>query len=209
MHTSSKPQNLTFTLNRLKANFTFSFICFLFVFLFIQTNANAETQPLKDTEFLGLKLIDADIGKVRAHLWNIGGFLQGSTTIKQRHTDKFFTWSTIRDSYYVLFTYNHAGNLVSVKRLYRPYSTEHHNSRATLSTKDVAKKMIERLGQPSFVKRKGWGGGPSYLSFTWQDDDMEITIDREGSEYLGNVFVTYKLKNNQRYEVIYDKDDNA
>jgi len=49
-----------------------------------------ETKPLKDIEFLGMKLIDANLNSVRSHLWDVGGFLQAKTTVKQRNIDKFF-----------------------------------------------------------------------------------------------------------------------
>ncbi len=182
----------------------------LFLIVSITTNAYAaETsqtgKSLKEAEFLGLKLVDANINSVRAHLWDIGGFMQAKSTIRQRNIDKFYPWSTIRDSYYVSFQYNHAGNVVSVVRLFRPYSTEQANKYTQISTKDVALQLIEQLGKPSHVQRKGWGGTPSYTSYIWQDDEMKITVDREGSEYLGNVFIKYEIKNNKRYEVIKNK----
>ena len=34
---------------------------------------------------------------------------------------------------------------------------------------------------------------------------MKIEVDREGSEYLGNVFVKYTVKKNKRFEVLEDK----
>lgn len=169
------------------------------------TKADSE-KPLKEVKFLGLKLIEANLNTVRSHLWDIGGFLQAKTTVKQRNIDKFFPWSTIRDSYHVTFQYNHAGDVVSVKRVYRPYSIVNSNKRTPIETKDVALKLIENLGQPTQSVRKGWGGTLSYQSFIWQDDDVKITVDREGSERLGNVFVEYIIKNNDRYAVIKDDD---
>lgn len=168
-----------------------------------------DIKPLKDTEFLGLKLIDADLNSVRSHLWDVGGFMQAKTTVKQRNIDKFFPWSTIRDSYYVTFRYNHAGKVVSVKRLYRPYSIINSNKRTAIDTKDIALQLIETLGQPTSTKRKGWGGTLSYPSYVWQDETMKITVDREGSEALGNVFVEYIIKTNKRFEVIKEDNDNA
>lgn len=159
---------------------------------------------LSQTEFLGLKLAEADINTVRSHLWDIGGFLQAKTTMRQRNVDKFYPWSTIRDSYYVLFEYNHAGKVVTVTRLFRPYSTELTNSREAISTREVALQLMENLGQPTTIQRKSWAGTPSYLSYVWQDDNMKVVVDREGSEYLGNVFIKYTLKNNPRYEVVKD-----
>lgn len=164
---------------------------------------------LAEAEFLGLKLLEADINSVRSHLWDIGGFLQAESTMRQRNIDKFYPWSTIRDSYHITFEYNHAGKVVSVTRLYRPYSTEANNSRDAISTREVALNMIESLGQPTNIQRKSWGGMPSYLSYIWKDDNLTITIDREGSEYLGNVFIKYTVNKNKRFEVIKDDENQA
>jgi len=196
-----------------KRSMSLIFIACIFALLVISPTYAAEgdeaTKSLKDTEFLGLKLIEANLNSVRSHLWDVGGFLQAPTTVKQRNIDKFFPWTTIRDSYYVLFQYNHAGNVVSVKRLYRPYSIRNNNKRSAIKTQDVARQMIAELGQPTSTQRKGWGGSLSYPSYTWQDESIEITIDREGSEALGNVFIEYTIKTNKRYEVITDKEENA
>lgn len=162
---------------------------------------DTSNKPLKETRFLGLKLIDADLNTVRTHLWDIGGFQQAQTTIKQRNIDRFFPKSTIRDSYHITFRYNHAGNVVSVRRVYRPYSIENSNKRTDIQTKDVALKLISELGQPSQSIRKGWGGSLSYQSYIWQDETMQITVDREGSERLGNVYIEYIIKTRDRYVV--------
>jgi len=176
-------------------------------FITIHAEETVNIKPLKDVEFLGLKLIDANLNSVRSHLWDVGGFLQAQTTVKQRNIDKFFPWSTIRDSYHVTFQYNHSGKVVSVTRLYRPYSTENSNNRRNITTKDIALQLIPELGQPTSVKRKGWGGGLSYPSYAWQDEDMIITLDREGSEKLGNIFVQYTVKSNKRYAVVKPVED--
>jgi len=168
----------------------------------VQAEETNDTKPLKEVEFLGLKLMDANLNSVRSHLWDVGGFLQAQTTVRQRNIDKFFPWSTIRDSYHVTFQYNHAGKIAAVTRLYRPYSTENNNQRRSITTKDIALQLIPELGQPTSVKRKGWGGGLSYPSYVWQDEDMLITLDREGSEKLGNIFVKYVIKSNKRYAVV-------
>ena len=160
-----------------------------------------KTKPLKDTKFLGLKLIDADLNKVREQLWDIGGFLQAQTTVRQRNIDKFYPWTILRDSYYITFRYNHAGKVTSVKRLYRPYSLEVNNKTSAIQTQDIAMSLITELGKPTYIKRKNSGGGLSYLSYTWQDEDMSIVIDREGSERLGNIFIKYTIKTNDPYEV--------
>jgi len=171
-----------------------------------ETTGEPPSKPLKEVEFLGLNLVQANLNTVRSHLWDIGGFLQAKSTVKQRNIDKFFPWSTIRDSYHVTFQYNHAGDVVSVKRVYRPYSLINSNKRSPIDTKDVALKLIADLGQPTQTVRKGWGGGLSYPSYTWQDETMQISIDREGSEKLGNVYIEYVIKTKDRYAVVKDQE---
>lgn len=183
--------------------------------LFFSAKSHAETEsndsvsekakPLKDTTFLGLKLIDADLNKVREQLWDIGGFLQAQTTVRERNIDKFYPWSALRDSYYITFRYNHAGKVTSVKRLYRPYALENNNKTSAIQTRDIAISLISKLGQPTSIKRKSSGGGLSYLSYSWQDKDMNIVVDREGSEILGNIFIKYTIKANNPYAVNKDK----
>ncbi|MEA3404472.1 MAG: hypothetical protein U9R28_01895 [Pseudomonadota bacterium] len=156
---------------------------------------------LNKVTVLGIEPTSYNIAKVREHLWNIGGFLQARSTIRQRNVDKFFAWSRIRDSYYLEFRYNHIGNVTSVKRLYRPYSTEQTNRRSAITTKDVALELTADLGQPHSTQRKGWGGTLAYSSFVWEDDNMRIVVDREGSEKLGNVFVEYTVKKESPYAI--------
>lgn len=173
---------------------------------FAETTDEKTSKSLNEVKFLGLNLAKANLNTVRTHLWDIGGFLQAKSTVKQRNIDKFYPWSSIRDSYHVTFQYNHAGDVVSVKRVYRPYSLVNSNKRTPINTKDVALKLIADLGQPTQTVRKGWGGGLSYPSYIWQDETMQISIDREGSEKLGNVYIEYVIKTNDRYAVIKEQE---
>ena len=177
--------------------------CFLMVSA-IQIAQAAEpiVKPINQIEFLGLELITADLNKVRSHLWDIGGFLQAKTTVKQRNLDKFFAWSNIRDSYYVQFRYNNSGKVTSVKRLYRPYSQKSPRPNNEVQTYDIALQLIQKVGQPTSMVKKGWGGGKKYPAYTWQDDKVTIKVDREGSTKLGNVFIEYIIDINDPFEVI-------
>ena len=175
--------------------------CFLLLCAWQPVWAEEEPVDLKTVSVLGIKPAEFNIPKIREHLWNIGGFMQARSTVRQRNVDKFFAWSRIRDSYYLQVRYNHVGNVTSIKRLYRPYSTEHSNRRTPISTKEVAIKLIEQAGQPSRILRKGRGGTLSYSSFEWEDDNIEIVVDREGSEKLGNVFIEYVVKNESPYAI--------
>lgn len=158
-------------------------------------------RDLSKVKLLGLQLSSADLNVVRKHLWDIGGFQQARSTVRQRNIDKFFTWSRIRDSYYVEFRYNNAGNITSVRRLFRPYSIENSNRRSAISTRDVALELIPEIGQPMQVEKKGWGGTMTYSSYRWEDDNIKVVVDREGGESLGNVFVEYTVKTQSPYEV--------
>jgi hypothetical protein len=162
----------------------------------------AETVPASELKVLGISLIKADMTQVRSQLWDIGGYLQAKSSVKQHNYDKFFPWSTMRDSYYILFRYNHAGKITSVKRLYRPYSIEQSNRRSAIKTRDIARSLIQKLGQPTQIQTKGWGGTLSYRAYTWQDDKVTITIDREGGEKLGNIFIQYTVNIHDPYKVV-------
>ena len=174
-------------------------LCFFFLPPLLQA---AETVPASEFKVLGISLIEADITSVRSHLWDIGGYLQAKGSVKQHNYDKFFPWSTMRDSYYILFRYNHAGKITSVKQLYRPYSIEQSNRRSAIKTRDVALPLIQKLGQPTQVQTKGWGGTLRYRAYTWKDDKVTITIDREGGEKLGNIFIQYTVHIHDPYEVV-------
>lgn len=178
--------------------------------LFIPTNLFAEETsktPVSEVRVLGLNLIESDPKSVRKHLQALGGFLQAKSTIKQTNIDKFFPWSNQRDSYHIIFRYNASGKITSVKRLYRPYSLEVANKRSAIATKDIAQSLIQQLGQPNTVIRKGWGGTQKYHAYTWKDDKVTIRVDREGSERLGNVFIEYIVNIHDPYEVEIEKGD--
>jgi len=83
---------------------------FIFCLIFIPPPLYAaETTSVSSINVLGMNLIQADITSVRSQLWSIGGYLQAKDSIKQHNYDKFFPWSTMRDSYYILFRYNSCG----------------------------------------------------------------------------------------------------
>jgi len=168
----------------------------------LSVEAEDETKPsLDQVTLLGIDLATADLNQVREQLWAIGGFMQARSTVRQRNVDKFFTWSRMRDSYYVEFRYNNLGKVTSVKRLYRPYSIEHQNRRTAITTDEVAEQLLADLGESPFMARKGWGGSLSYSSYRWEDDKIQILVDREGGEQFGNVFVRYTVKTQSPYAV--------
>lgn len=174
---------------------------FLILFLSLFSTVSLAIVPIKEVKILGISPIKATLDSVRKHLWDIGGFLQSRSSLPQSNIDKFFTWSQIRDSYYVTFRYDHAGRVTSIERLYRPESILESNKRTDIQTQDVAKKIMAKIGPPTQIIRKSWGGMPSYLSYIWKDDEMTVIIDRQGSDPLGNIFVKYIVNKVDPYYV--------
>lgn len=163
---------------------------FTFLLLFASQVSWAAV-PIKDVTLLGIKLSDSNLDKVREHMWDIGGFLQDRSTVKQRNIDKFFTSSNLKESSYVKFRYNNSGYVTSAIQLYRPISIHHKNSRNPIQTRDVALDIIRQIGEPNQVLSKGWGGSPNYRSYIWKDEYITVIVDREGGEIFGRVFVKF------------------
>lgn len=154
--------------------------------------ALAQTPP-EQAELLGLKLTEANMESVRAHLRNLGGFKQDRATADHRNMDKFFAYSNLRDSYYVQFRYDANGKVVSAKRLFRRSGTHFNNDYRDVETQQVARQLIQTYGQPNQVIRKSLNGLPSYASFVWQDDEVRITVDRVGSDSYAPIFIEYEV----------------
>ncbi|WP_162173031.1 hypothetical protein [Thiomicrospira pelophila] len=154
--------------------------------------ALAQTPP-EQAELLGIKLTEADMKSVRAHLNNLGGFKQDRATADHHNMDKFFAYSNLRDSYYVQFRYDANGKVVSAKRLLRRSGNHFNNDYRDVETQQVARQLIETYGQPNQVIRKSLNGLPSYASFVWQDDEVRITVDRVGSDRYAPIFIEYEI----------------
>lgn len=154
--------------------------------------ALAQTPP-EQAELLGIKLTEADMKSVRAHLNNLGGFKQDRATADHHNMDKFFAYSNLRDSYYVQFRYDANGKVVSAKRLLRRSGNHFNNDYRDVETQQVARQLIETYGQPNQVIRKSLNGLPSYASFVWQDDEVRITVDRVGSDRYAPIFIEYEV----------------
>lgn len=154
--------------------------------------ALAQTPP-EQAELLGIKLTEADMKSVRAHLRNLGGFKQDRATADHRNMDKFFAYSNLRDSYYVQFRYDANGKVVSAKRLLRRSGTHFNNDYRDVETQQVARQLIQTYGQPNQIIRKSLNGLPSYASFVWQDDEVRITVDRVGSDRYAPIFIEYEV----------------
>lgn len=147
--------------------------------------------PIKDITVLGISPMKATLNSVRYHLSSIGGFLQARSTYYQDNIDKFFTWSQIRDSYYVTFRYDAEGQVTSILRLYRFRSILNSNKLTPITTQEVAQKIIQQIGKPTQIIHKGSAGMPSYLAYIWKDDNITVMIDRQGGESLGHIFIKY------------------
>lgn len=155
--------------------------------------AEIEAQTLSDVTFLGLNLFEADKSSVRKHLNHLGGFRQERATFSHPNLDKFFPVSQLKDSYYVEFRYDANGQIVSVKRLFRRNGVHLVNQYRDLTTQDIARLMINDLGQPQQTARKVNEGGLSYPSYTWQTDQLTIRVDHLGSNSLQPIFIHYQL----------------
>jgi hypothetical protein len=160
----------------------------------VTTQAAAQTTPIHEVTFLGFKVAEQDLNSLRKNLWEIGGFLQARSTVRQKNVDKFFPWSNLRENYYLECQYDRKGKLTSLYQLFRPQSISFNNRRSEITTTQVARTLIKQLGQPTYTKVKSWAGTGNYRAYFWEDDKMKITVDRQGSERLGNVFVLYQIK---------------
>lgn len=169
----------------------------------VETENSAVIIAPKDVEVFDIPLLSATQKTINKRFASIGGFKQSRASFKQKHFDKFYSNSQLADSYYLDFRFNNAGQVTSLTRLYRPYNHSvtdsiDQNSQA-LTTKRLAQKFVSLLGQPTAMQRKGWGGFQPYIVYIWEDDAMRITIDRQGSESLGKVFMRYEIKNTSLY----------
>lgn len=158
------------------------------------TLLKASEEKINQASFLGLSILNSDLIKVRTQLWSIGGFTQARSTKQKRAIDKFFTNYQLKDSYYIEFRYLSDGKLLSAKRQYRPQSIHFNNRHDAIKTLEVAEELSKSLGDPTNVLTKSWAGLPSYQAYIWETDLIKITLDRQGNDKLGNIFVLYQVK---------------
>lgn len=178
----------------------------LFVLLFLSSAlslnvAFAEEAPIKPAE---AKLFDLPLQKItqkelNEHFAKIGGFKQSRSSYGQKHFDRYYSPSQLEESYYLDFRFNSEGQLTSATQLYRPFNhspeiSVDQNSQQ-LTPRRLAMRFVEQYGQPTAIERKGWGGFSQYNAYFWEDETLKITIDRQGSESLGTIFVRYEIKN--------------
>jgi hypothetical protein len=154
----------------------------------------AQTQSIDTPKLIGINLAQADRTQVLKHIQDLGGFLHDRNTAKHVNTDRFFTISNQRDSYWLEFHYNADGKIVSAARVYRRAGRSFHHEHQDLSTEDIAREFVNQYGEPSFVQRRVPPGLPSYRAFVWQTDSVTIRIDRKGGDTFAPILVTYKMK---------------
>ncbi len=162
----------------------------------------AQVVAPQEARLLGIKLLEADMDKVREQLSNLGGFQQERATLNHRNLDKFFTRSNLRDSYYVEFRYDANGKVISAKRLLRRSGLKYRNDYADLQTEDVARDLVKTFGQPHAVERKSRDGAPTYPAYIWRDEQLVIRIDRVGSDRYAPIFISYELQRDPFVEKI-------
>lgn len=157
----------------------------------------------KEAKLFDMPLFEATRERVNQHFAKIGGFKQSRASFRKKHYDKFYSISQLADSYYLDFRFNSAEQLTLATQLYRPFNDSlvqniDRNSKM-LTTRRLAVKMSEKYGPPTGIIRKGWGGFKTYNAYYWEDEQIKISIDRQGNEALGNVFVQYQMKNIPSY----------
>lgn len=160
---------------------------------------------VQDVTLFGLKLRTANLNDIRKHLWRLGGFLQAHTTLRQINVDRFYSWSRSRDSYYVEFHYDPKGRFqwaVQVFRYHPHKILEHAPSPAPLTTTTIMNRLRQQLGPPQTVRLKQASGMPAYPRYEWQDEVMEVIVDRMDGDPLQPVVVIYRLK---RFYYDYDE----
>jgi len=174
-------------------------ILVIFLIIGFPTQANLKFSPegktpIDEVKILGVTVVDQDVMTVRKLLFDLGGFSQAKSTLRQKNIDKFYPVSQIRDSYYIEFKYNAEGQVHTVTRLLRYVSAGYNNRLFPIRTREIASEIASQIGQPTKIVRKSWGSGPSYNSYIWEGEKIIVTIDREGSDYYGNIFVRYNNK---------------
>lgn len=181
----------------------FAFLVFLLAWAIPDAANSADSQtikPLNEVTFLGLPVVGAKKSEVISHLWALGGFTQARSTLQKKAYDRFFTKYRLEDSYFVAFRYTAQQELVTAKRLFRPRSIAFQNQRSLIKTKQVADEIASEIGPPTRIERRQWGGLPAYNAYIWENDQVKVTVDREGSEWSGNIFALYEVKID-RYKV--------
>lgn len=171
----------------------------LFSLFLFSSSVIADIERINNATFFGISVIDSDVNTIRKQLWDIGGFNQARSSKKKRAFDKFFPSYQAKDSYFIEFRYTSTGELLSAKQLFKPLSLDFKNKRSRIKTKEVALDLIEQLGQPTRIITVG--GSRAYSSYEWETDKLKIKVDREGAEFLGNVFLSYKIKTDPYFVV--------
>jgi len=162
----------------------------------------AQIKPQQTTLF-DLKILQTDQQAVLQHFSAIGGFQRYKISLKNGNFDKYYSHSQLNDSYYLDFRYNSAGQLVKVNLLYRPFSdkmqSRYAKGNAPLNTRTLALQFTQIYGPATLIQRKGWGGITTYDAYTWEDEQIKIQLDRQNNDPLGNILVSYQIKQLPQY----------
>ncbi|MBN2606572.1 MAG: hypothetical protein JXR47_04465 [Thiotrichales bacterium] len=157
----------------------------------------AGTQGTPDGATLfGVALNGAVRDLINTQIKDIGGFTEARSTQREHNFDKYFPTFRKRELYYVEFHYTPDGQFYSAKEVFRPVSTRFENKLSPIQTREVARQLVEKIGQPTRVERKSADGAPGYNAYIWDGKNLTITVDRVGSEIYGEVFVLYQMKIN-------------
>ncbi len=151
---------------------------------------------VKDVTLLGLKLRTANTNDVHEHFFRLGGFLQARSTVRQFTMDVFYPWSRERQLYRLAFHYDPNGRFQWAEQRFRisPHKqTLTHNRMTPITTDEIARQLVEQLGEPQQKQWRQWGGMPGYYRYEWRDEAMTVVVDHTDGDPLAPVFVLYRL----------------
>ena len=168
----------------------------LTVILLLSTLPAMAAVPVKDVTLLGLKLRTVNTNQVRTHFWRMGGFMEPEASARQINVDIFFPWSRNRELYRLEFHYDPNGRFQWAEARYRwqPHKAVLvHNRPTPLTTDEIARRLAEQLGEPKSVTLRQFAN-QRYRSYEWEDDTMQVRVDRLDGDPTQPVYVLYRLK---------------
>lgn len=173
----------------------------MLIFGMVHPSQAEETNPIDQVTVVGINPLKHSFNSVRRHLWNIGGFKQATSSMRQRNVDKFFAINRITESYYLEFYYDNAGRITTIYQLFRPYSNRFSEMQSPQNIKGIAQRIIQQIGSPTRIETKGSAGSPNYSAYIWENDKLTVKIDREGSDAFGNIYIQYTANQRDPYFV--------
>ncbi|MBN2647731.1 MAG: hypothetical protein JXR44_08095 [Thiotrichales bacterium] len=161
-----------------------------------------EEQTATSARFLGMDLPSMTQRSVRQQLWQLGGFELAPQRSRAHTLDIFTSHSQLPDTYALRFYYNDLGQLVRLQRLYRPFYGQNQFAKDTPIKSDaLARELSIQLGAPK-VFRQTNGGFRAYRVYLWENEQMQVRLDRVGKHVYGALLLEYQIKNRDPYQVV-------